>query len=85
MSKPDYIQAHTYSSSHREQITRSEVCGCFYCLAIFNPHEIQEWISEKDGSQTALCPNCGIDSVIGSESGFPITREFLEKMHRHWF
>jgi acetone carboxylase gamma subunit len=34
---------------------------------------------------TALCPYCGIDSVIGDKSGFPITKEFLEKMYQHWF
>jgi hypothetical protein len=35
--------------------------------------------------QTALCPKCGIDAVIGSASGYPISREFLAEMHRHWF
>jgi hypothetical protein len=28
---------------------------------------------------------CGVDSVIGSAAGFPITREFLEAMNRRWF
>jgi len=28
---------------------------------------------------------CGIDSVIGSASGYPITTEFLESMNRRWF
>ena len=25
-----------------------------------------------------MCPYCGIDSVIGESSGYPITREFME-------
>ena len=86
MSQPDHIQAHTHSSSHREEVMRSEVCGCFYCLATFRSDEIRDWIDEKNGvGQTALCPKCGIDSVIGSESGFPISREFLDKMRQYWF
>jgi hypothetical protein len=32
-----------------------------------------------------FCPRCGIDSVIGDQSGFPITPEFPERMKRYWF
>nr|QGW61148.1 hypothetical protein ICEMyc226_00116 [Mycolicibacterium sp.] len=35
--------------------------------------------------QTALCPYCGIDAVIGDAAGYPITREFLEAMRAQWF
>lgn len=30
-------------------------------------------------------PRCGIDSVIGSAAGFPLTKEFLFQMHARWF
>jgi len=34
----------------------------------------------------AICPYCGIDAVIGSESGFPIDDpDFLKEMNEHWF
>jgi hypothetical protein len=48
----------------------------------FEFKNIKEW---TDDSQTALCPTCGIDSVIGDESGFPITDHFLEAMEARWF
>ncbi len=66
----------------------SSLCGCFDCLWMFQPTEIKEWVDESvlDGKgQTALCPKCGIDSVIGSESGYPITKEFLGSMQKRWF
>lgn len=65
----------------------SEQCGCFYCLTVFPPSEIEEWVDadEHEIRQTALCPNCGIDSVIGSKSGYPMTKEFLQTMEEHWF
>lgn len=86
MSTPAFIRAHQYSSWHRKGIENSETCGCFYCLAIFKPLEIQEWVDEYNGiGQTALCPKCGIDSVIGSHNGFPISVEFLKKMKQYWF
>lgn len=79
----DIIDAHYYSANHKEQLMQDSVCGCFYCGKIFNPSEITEWV--KDISGTAICPYCGIDSVIGESSGFPITEEFLERMHKRWF
>jgi hypothetical protein len=82
----EIIAAHGHSSRHRGEILTSEVCGCFYCLAIFSPSEIKEWVDTKDGiGQTALCPKCDIDSVIGSNSGYPIEPEFLDRMQKHWF
>jgi hypothetical protein len=78
----DYVTAHKHSSRHRAELESSEQCGCFYCFAIFPPSEIFDWI---DDDRTALCPRCGIDSVIGTASGFPVTKEFLERMHGHWF
>lgn len=83
MSEPDYIAAHKHSIRNRQDMGRSELCGCFYCMALFKPQSVDCWLNEGDG--TALCPECGIDSVIGSASGYPITLEFLERMHRHWF
>jgi hypothetical protein len=86
MFPPDHIQAHKHSSYHRDEIQNSEICGCFYCFAVFKPDAIENWVDERDGiGQTPLCPMCGIDAVIGSRSGFLINEVFLKKMHQHWF
>ena len=82
MSAIDLDVAHAASMRHRTQLLKSELCGCFYCLSQFTPSEINAWCDEGD---TALCPRCGIDSVIGSASGYSITREFLEAMNGRWF
>ena len=82
MTEPDLELAHKLSFHNRQQIAQSEVCGCFFCLAVFPPSEINKWIDNDD---TPLCPKCGIDSVLGSASGFPITTEFLHKMKVRWF
>jgi hypothetical protein len=86
MSEPDYIRAHKNCFHNRDEILKSHLCGCFYCLRTFAPTEILEWVDKVEGvAQTALCPMCGIDSVIGSASGFPITVDFLKRMNQHWF
>lgn len=77
------LEAHKYSSNNKAQLENDELCGCFYCLEIFDPKEIKDWVGDTDG--TALCPYCGIDSVIGANAGFPINEEFLAKMREYWF
>ena len=77
-------KAHQFSSGHRKQVMASERCGCFFCESVFAPSAIEEWIDEDDG--TALCPKCGIDSVIGDASGEPVTdKAFLAEMRAYWF
>ena len=78
----DHLRAHGHSLNNREELAKSGVCGCFCCLATYPPSEIVEWIDE---GQTAICPKCPVDSVIGSASGYPITVEFLQRMHDYWF
>ncbi len=79
----DYITAYNHSIHHREELLRSKKCGCFYCLKVFLTSEINNWIEDVGG--TAICPYCGIDSVIGEDAGYPLTEEFLKKMHDYWF
>jgi hypothetical protein len=78
----DVREAHQHSSQHRDEILASAQCGCFHCCAAFPPEQIVEW-TDDDG--TAVCPRCGIDSVIGDRSGFPVSRAFLSSMRAHWF
>lgn len=88
MDKYDLEAAHHYSSNHKHELEKDHVCGCFYCLEIYAPAEIEEWIIDDnpcDRCGTAICPKCGIDSVIGESCGYPITKDFLAVMHRRWF
>lgn len=79
----ELVAAHRFSMNNKEDLKKDKTCGCFYCLKVFNPSEIKDWLRDTKG--TALCPYCGIDSVIGEHSGFPITTEFLSKMNKYWF
>jgi len=78
----DLEEAHIHCTGNEEALRGSAVAGCFYCCQIFRPAEIEDFL---DGERTALCPRCGIDSVIGDRSGIPITDQFLRRMHAYWF
>ena len=83
----ELVAAHRHCIYNRQELARSGACGCFYCGAIFGPHDITEWTDKDEQGlrRTALCPECGIDSVIGDASGFRITPSFLAAMHARWF
>lgn len=73
--------AHNFCTANVENLKKSKKCGCFFCLSVFKPKEIIAFLS--DG--TALCPHCGVDSVIGDAFGFDISEDFLNKMKKYWF
>ena len=72
---------HKKSHNHRSYLEKARICGCFYCFSEFPIQQIAEWI---DADQTALCPRCGVDAVLGF--GTPAAdEELLHAMHEHWF
>jgi hypothetical protein len=80
-------EAHKFSIFNKDWIKSSEVCGCFYCQTTFDPGKIMDWTDiAHDKWSTALCPNCGIDSVIGSYPNWPAgDTRFLAEMRSYWF
>ena len=67
-------------------LENSKKCGCFYCLKIFTPAEITNWINDA-GGKTALCPYCMIDSVIpeSDRGDYELNTELLKDMNKYWF
>ena len=84
MSPFPVIRAHDHCHRNREELLRSSACGCFYCLGVYAPSRIEKWVNDPN-NPTALCPECGIDAVIGSESGYAINVEFMREMRAYWF
>jgi hypothetical protein len=91
--------AHSYKN--RAEVERSEFCACFKCFANFLPSAIRLWSDSTDAGDdnpgglrpdsarfkgnTAICPICETDAVIGSASGYDLTDEFLRALNAHWF
>ena len=86
MPSHELRDVHRRCSWHRMELIASEVCGCFYCLRMFKPAAITQWTDKhQDEGQTALCPYCGIDSVLGSASVATLTEDLLIKMRTAYF
>ncbi|MEO8699148.1 MAG: cytoplasmic protein [Kofleriaceae bacterium] len=83
--KPDvslYVAAKERASRHRAELEASGHCACFFCFKKFPTSDIKTWI---EANQTALCPHCGLDSVLGSGTDHRIDDQFLRKMHQHYY
>ena len=92
MNRADLESIHKYSSRHRDRVIASSRCGCFYCLEMFAPTEISDWVDGPDPDDsmidgtTALCPRCGIDAVLPDGiPGVSLDSALLKAMHTHWF
>ena len=61
----------------------SETAACFYCFTEFSPATISEWTDGDPIGQTAICPNCGIDAVVGFNG--PVDAAWLTEAHSRGF
>ncbi|MDR1027366.1 MAG: hypothetical protein LBL46_03040 [Rickettsiales bacterium] len=80
-----YKDAHEHCLGNWQAVKQSKVCGCFYCGKLLSADAITDFITEPSGSKTAICPECGIDSIIGDASGVELSKDFMNKMHLAWF
>lgn len=76
---PSYQKAQACARMHREAILASAQCACFSCFTRFEPTRVTKWI---DAGQTALCPRCGLDTVLGAAS-MGIDDQFLRLLNTH--
>ena len=88
MPEPKYKEYYDLASKASFQnwqtVKASQFCGCYSCCRIFPSSEVTECI--PDGSlMTAVCPHCGIDAVIGEDSGIPIRKDVLDELQVRWF
>ncbi len=90
MMNIDFKEIHNKSGWHESDILNSKICGCFHCLNIYPPQEITEWINEnpecpRGSGRTAICPKCGIDSVLPDTINYEINKELLDEMRIKYF
>jgi hypothetical protein len=75
---------HNRVTDNKEELSRSKTCGCISCMRIFSPQEIESYL-KNDSGETAFCPYCMMDAVIGDATGVKLTKENLKKLNQIWF
>ncbi len=75
-------EAHKLITTNKQLLAESQMAGCYYCLEIYPAKEVEEFLEVEN---TALCPKCGIDCVLGDKIDFPLNKEVLQELHNFWF
>lgn len=83
---------------NKEDLIENQKCVCLSCYTIFESRDIHFWVDtvplhkelenkdetiDYDNIGTAMCPYCGIDTVIGEKQGFEINEDFI-KAYMKW-
>lgn len=81
MKKKELELAIDFATSNKKNLMNSNKAGCYYCRKIYPAAEVKEFLETED---TALCPKCGIDSVL-PDSVCDLSIETLKELHQFWF
>lgn len=74
-------KAHKFTHSNLWYLCENQNCRCIYCLEEFESLTIYDYTLDD----TALCPYCGIDAVIGEKSGYTINKEEAQLFYEFFF
>ena len=71
------------SYENRPTIETSEICGCYYCRRTYKSQDVKEYVKDRNG-ETALCPRCGIDSVVPYDSSLDKNEDNFAESLEEW-
>ncbi len=66
----------------KPRMKKDTAAGCFCCVSFFKKDDIKE---TTDAGKTALCPACGIDSVLFVDKEITIDTNLLHQMQKRYF
>lgn len=73
-----------HAEDNEIELLNSNECGCYFCRHIFPARLVNEW-NDEDGHVSAVCPECGMTTVIGDASGVPLSKQLLKEMNLCFF
>lgn len=74
---------HRQSIGNKARLADAKDCGCFHCLSHFPASAAEYW--DDEGGETAVCPECGVDSVIGEYDNKRVSDDLLRAMNERFF
>lgn len=78
---------HSLCFENKELLRNSEINICFYCMQKVSFDDIEEWVEERSGKESAICPHCGIDSIIPYkvDGVYEINDKTLDELNEFYF
>ncbi len=71
--------------SNDREILNSDTCSCVFCRQTYSARDISDWIRNPDGTLNAVCPICGMDTVIGDRKQGRIDHDDLKEINLRFF
>ncbi len=72
------IQKHTHDNE--VEILRSKTCSCLFCRQTYDARLVNDWANDERG-MSAICPECGMDAVVGDNGGEPMDKALLKELN----
>jgi ferredoxin len=83
-TKDDWEKVSDFDMHNKNLLNASKWAGCYYCMNVYPVTDVHEFVDPEE--DTALCPKCGVDTVVGDATGYPVTdKKFLRAMHYYGF
>ena len=84
-TKEQYPDIYKHTKNNELDILRSKNCSCLFCRQTFNARKVSEWTSGKNNQMSAICPECGMDTLVGDASGYVFGIEDLKEINHEYF
>jgi len=63
------------------EILQSKTCTCLFCRHQIDARSVSDWV-DTEGGVSALCPECGMASLVGDASGYLFDRDLLREINQ---
>ena len=71
----------SFSFHNKTSLQEAGKVACYNCCEKFNFEKVKDF---TDNGLTAICPECGVDSLIPDQDG-DLSNEFLKECSEYWF
>lgn len=78
----DDILAHT--KGNESDILHSNRCACLFCRQRYDARKVSDW-SNEGNKISAVCPECGMPTVVGDASGYTFDHDELKELNERLF
>ena len=81
---PKLIELQKHTHNNEIEILHSKTCSCIFCRQHYDARTVNDWVNDERG-MSAICPECGMDAVIGDNGGEPLDKDTLKALNLAFF
>ena len=81
---PKLVELQKRTHNNEIEILRSKTCSCLFCRQTYDARKVNDWINDERG-MSAICPECGMDAVVGDNGGEPLDKTTLKEANLAYY